>query len=135
MSPDARLMCGVSLILIPAIIYGGVTILGLVSGGAYGTPGPKNLTPFQTTMYRAGHAHAGVLTLFALFLQIGIDNARLTLAVVWPLRFAPVAAALLISGGFFGLAHVRAFRQLLYAGAVLLVATTLTVEIGLIASR
>jgi hypothetical protein len=30
MSPDARLMCDVSLILIPAVIYGGVTILGLV---------------------------------------------------------------------------------------------------------
>ena len=56
MSPDARLMCGVSLILIPAIIYGGVTILGIISDGAYGTPGPKNLTPFQTAMYRAGHA-------------------------------------------------------------------------------
>jgi hypothetical protein len=31
MSPDARLMCGLSLILIPTIVYGGLTVLGLVT--------------------------------------------------------------------------------------------------------
>jgi hypothetical protein len=135
MSPDARLMCGISLILIPTIVYGGLTVLGIVSGGVYGTPGPKNLSPSQVVFYRAGHAHAGVLTLLALFLQIGIDNARIPHPVVWPIRVAAVAAALLVSGGFFGLAHVRALRGLLYTGAALLAATTLIVGAGLIAGR
>ena len=44
-----------------------------------------------------------------------------------------VLAAPLVSGGFFGIAHTRALRALLYTGALLLVASTLTVGIGLIA--
>jgi uncharacterized membrane protein len=66
MSPDARLMCGISVILVPTIVYGGLTILGVLSNGASGMPAPKNLSPSQIAFYRAGHAHAGVLTLRAL---------------------------------------------------------------------
>lgn len=132
MSPDARLMCGISLILVPTIVYGGLTVLGVVSNGSFGTPGPKNLSPSQIAYYRAGHAHAGVLTLLALFLQIALDSAAIPSVLVWPARVAAVAAALLVSGGFFGVAHARALRGLLYTGAVLLAATTLIVGIGLI---
>jgi hypothetical protein len=132
MSPDARLMCGISLILVPSIVYGGLTILGVVSNGGFGTPGPKTLSPAQIAFYRAGHAHAGVLTLLGLFLQIAIDDAALPTSFVWPLRVGAIAAALLVSGGFFAIAHVRALRSLLYAGAILLVATTFTVGIGLV---
>jgi hypothetical protein len=132
MSPDARLMCGISLILIPTIVYGGLTILAVISNGAFGTPGPKNLTSSQIAFYRAGHAHAGVLTLLALFLQIALDYVALPNWLVWPVRVGAVAAALLVSGGFFASAHKRSFRGLLYTGAVLVAATTLTVGIGLI---
>ena len=135
MSPDARLMCGISLILVPTIVYGGLTILGVISNGAFGTPGPKNLSPSQVTFYRAGHAHAGVLTLLALFLEVAVDYASLPASLVWPVRVAAVAAALLVSGGFFAAAHVRALRVLLYAGALLVAATTLTVGVGLIRAR
>jgi len=135
MSPDARLMCGISLILIPTIVYGGLTVLSVVSNGAMGTPGPKNLSPPQMAFYRAGHAHAGVLTLLALFLQIGLDYAAIPHSLVWPTRVGAVAAALLVSGGFFAVAHARALRGLLYLGALLVAATTLTVGIGLIAGR
>jgi len=132
MSPDARLMCGISLILIPTIVYGGLTILGVISNGALGMPGPKNLTSSQIAFYRAGHAHAGVLTLLALFLQIAVDYAALPNRLIWPVRVGAVAAALLVSGGFFASAHTPALRGLLYAGAVLVAAITLTVGIGLI---
>jgi hypothetical protein len=135
MSPDARLMCGISLILVPTIVYGGLTILGVVSNRLYGVPGPTNLSPSQVAFYRAGHAHAGVLTLLALFLQIGLDFAAIPHVLVWPARVAAVAAALLVSGGFFAVAHVPALRGVLYAGAVLVAATTLTVGIGLILAR
>ena len=132
MSPDARLMCGISLILIPTIVYGGLTILGVISNGAFGTPGPKDLSPSQIAFYRAGHAHAGVLTLLTLFLQIAVDYAAMANWLVWPVRVGAIVAALLVSGGFFALAHTRALRALLYTGVVLVVATTLTVGIGLI---
>ena len=132
MSAEARLMCGIALILVPTIVYGGLTVLGVVSNRAFGTPGPKTLSPSQIAFYRAGHAHAGVLTLLALFLQIGVDYAAIPQLLVWPVRVGAVAAALLVSGGFFAVAHLPTLRGLLYAGAVLLAATTLTVGIGLI---
>src|ERR1700746_411603 len=135
MSPDARLMCGISLILVPTIVYGGLTILGVISNGAFGMPAPKNLSPSQMTFYRAGQAHGGVLTLLALFLQIALDSATLPPALIWPARVGAVAAAFLVFGGFFAIAHVRALRGVLYAGAVLVAATTLTVGIGLIRAR
>jgi hypothetical protein len=135
MSPDARLMCGISLILIPTIVYGGLTILGVISNGAYGTPAPKNLTDAQISYYRAGHAHAGVLTLLCLFIQIAVDSAALPGALVWPVRIGAVAAALFVSGGFFGVAHARAMRGVLNLGAALVIATTLIVGIGLIRAR
>lgn len=132
MSPDTRLMCGISLILVPTIVYGGLTVLYVVSNGAFGTPGPRNLSPSQVAFYRAGHAHAGVLTLLALFLQIGVDYAAIPQALVWPVRIGAIAAALLVSGGFFAVAHLRALRGLLYLGATLVAATTLIVGIGLV---
>jgi hypothetical protein len=128
-------MCGISLILVPTIVYGGLTVLGVVSNGAFGTPGPKNLSSSQMAFYRAGHAHAGVLTLLALFLQIGVDYAAIPQPLVWPVRIGAVGAALLVSGGFFAVAHVRALRGLLYFGAVLVALTTLIVGAGLIRSR
>jgi hypothetical protein len=77
MSPEARLVCGLSLLLVPTIIYGGLTVLGVVSGGQYGAPAPLDLSPLQVTLYRAMHAHAGVLTLLGLFVQIALDHVAL----------------------------------------------------------
>jgi hypothetical protein len=135
MSPEARLMCGLSLILVPTIVYGGLTVLGVVTNRVFGTPGPRNLSASQVAYYRAGHAHAGVLTLLALFLQILLDYAALPPSLVWPVRVGAIAAAILVSGGFFAVAHLRSLAILLYTGAVLVAATTLTVGIGLIRSR
>jgi hypothetical protein len=135
MSPDARLMCGISLVLVPTIVYGGLTVLGVISGGMYGAPAPTGLTSLQTTFYRAGHAHAGVLMLLSLFLQIFLDHAKLHASIIWPIRIGAIAAALLVSGGFFAVAHVPALRGILYIGALLVAVTTLTVGIGLVRSR
>jgi hypothetical protein len=76
MSPDTRLMLGLSLILVPTIVYGGLTVLGVVTNRLMGSPGPANLSPTQIAFYRAGHAHAGVLTLLAMVLQITVDYLR-----------------------------------------------------------
>jgi hypothetical protein len=135
MSPDARFMCGLSLVLIPTIVYGGMTILGVITGGQLGTPGPENLSASQIAFYRAGHAHAGVLTLLALFIQVAVDYAVLPRGLVWPVRIGVIAASILVSGGFFATAYVRSLRFVLYTGAALVAAVTLTVGVGLIRSR
>jgi hypothetical protein len=132
MSHEARWMCGLTLILIPTIVYGGLTVLGIVSRRAMGAPAPDNLTPEQITFYRAGHAHAGVLSMLSLFLQFAIDYAALPAGFMWALRIGALGAALLVSGGFFGAAHLRSLRILLYLGALVLAAITLTVGVGLL---
>ena len=134
MSRETEIMLGISLVLVPTIIYGGLTVLGVVSGGAYGAPAPQNLDPLQQSFYRAGHAHAGVLLILSLILQMLVDHARLG-ALSWPVRVAAPAAALLVSGGFFAAAHLPALRALLYTGATVLTATTLAVAIGLLRAR
>src|SRR5206468_1858252 len=117
MSRDARLMLGITLITVPTIVFGGLAVLGVVSGGAFGVPAPPDLSPLQQALYRAGHAHAGVLVLLSLVLQLALDHARLAARTVWGLRVLAPASAILVSGGFFGLAHLPALRFMLYAGA------------------
>jgi hypothetical protein len=132
MSHEARLMCGLTLILVPTIVYGGLTLLGILSAGAYGAPGPRNLSSAQQSLYRAGHAHAGVLSILSFLLQIALDEARLPQGLIWPARAAALGAALTVSGGFFATAHSRSLRWLLYLGAALVAAVTLTAGIGLL---
>jgi hypothetical protein len=134
MSRTTQIMIGISLLLVPTIIYGGLTLLGVVSAGAFGAPAPRSLTAQQQAFYRAGHAHAGVLLILSLILQILIDHARLG-ALVWPARIAAPAGALLVSAGFFGVAHLPVLRAVLYSGASLVAATTLAVGIGLLRTR
>src|SRR6516162_9916588 len=101
MSPDTRLMFGLSLILVPTIVYGGLTVLGVVTNRLMGSPGPANLSPTQIAFYRAGHAHAGVLALLAMLLQSAVDYAVIPSLLVWPVRVGAIAAAILVPGGFF----------------------------------
>jgi hypothetical protein len=131
MSRATQLMIGLSLVTIPGIIYGGLTLLGVVSGGAFGAPAPADLTPQQRAYYRAGHAHAGVLLLLSLVLQVLVDDARLG-PLAWPVRIAAPAAAVLVSAGFFGVAHLPRLRVVLYAGAALVAGAALSVGVGLL---
>lgn len=135
MSQESRLMCGLTLIIVPTIIYGGLTVLGIITSRAMGAPSPPGLSPLQVTFYRAGHAHAGVLTILSLFLQLALDHVALDAALIWPARVGALASALLVSAGFFAIAHVPRLRFLLYLGAAALTAVTLTVGIGLLRSR
>jgi hypothetical protein len=125
------MMLGLTLIVVPTIIYGGLTVLGVVSGGRFGAPAPQTLTAAQQGYYRAGHAHAGVLMILSLILQMLVDEAQLG-NLEWSVRIAAPAAAILVSGGFFGIAHLPALRGMLYLGALLLAYATVAVGIGLL---
>jgi hypothetical protein len=128
-------MWGVTLVSVPTIVYGGLTVLGVVSGGRLGMPAPPDLTPIQVTFYRAGHAHAGVLMILSMLVQLALDHAKIAPGLMWPLRIAAPAGALLVAGGFFALAHVPALSAILYAGAFTVIAVTLLVGVGLIRAR
>ena len=56
MSPSTRKHAGILIIILPTVIYGGVYILGfLINDPAY------MQNPLRQNLFRAGHAHAGVL--------------------------------------------------------------------------
>jgi hypothetical protein len=123
---------GVSLILVPTIVFGGLTVLGIITGGAHGASGPQDLSPTQVALYRAGHAHAGVLLILALVLQLALDHVRLAARAVWSGRIVAVGAPILVSAGFFAVAHAPGAALVLYAGAACVVYATLLTGVGLL---
>ena len=98
-------------------------------------PGFEQLTPLQQALFRAGHAHAGVLVILSLVLQIALDHTRLAVTFSWAARVGAPLAAILVSGGFFGLAYSPVFRALLYGGAALVTYATLATGVGLLRAQ
>src|SRR5262249_29542684 len=107
LSRDARLISAVTLLLVPTIMYGGWTLLGILTRGTV-SPSPNiHLDETQWALWRAGHAHAGVWTILSLLLQIFLDSVRLSVAAKWLARIcAPLAAVFLSAGVFFGAGFV-----------------------------
>ena len=135
LSREARLVSGVTILAVPTIMYGGVTLLGILTKGIAGIPaGNLVLDQTQWALFRAGHAHAGVWVVLSLVIQVLLDSATLTLPMKWLARIAAPIAAVAISGGFFGLAYNPNFSWLVYFGAMCLVVVILLTGVGLLRS-
>lgn len=75
LSQEAKIVSGVTLLSIPSIMYGGLTLLGMLTqGGAGSTAGGIVLDETQWALWRAGHAHAGVWVILSLVIQVLIDS-------------------------------------------------------------
>jgi hypothetical protein len=137
MSPITKLMCGVILLTVPTIQYGGYFLLQVLSG----KHARMQLTDFQRSMFRAGHAHAGVLVIFSLIAEILTDQAGLSGVMEWIVRVGFPFAAILVSGGFFaaaagkGLTTPNKMISILYVGVVVLAVSLVILGIGLIISK
>src|SRR5258708_457432 len=99
MTEKAKLVSGIILITVPTVQYGGLFLLRIISG-----KDKFELTGFQKSMFRAGHAHAGVLIILSLIAQILIDNITVSRFTEEFLRSGFPLSAILISGGFFAAA-------------------------------
>lgn len=133
LSKNARLMSGITLLIVPTIMYGGWTLLGvLMRGEVGGSVGTLHLDETQWALWRAGHAHAGVWTLLSLVLQILLDSAHLSVGLTWMARISAPASAIALSAALFGLAFSVTFSPLLYLGIGLLLVALLTTGIGLL---
>lgn len=134
MTYEAKLMCGVILLTVPTIQYGGFFLLQVASGKY----SKLELTPFQKGMFRAGHAHAGVLVLLSLITELMLDGVAMSPTLTWALRIAFPLSAILVSGGFFAAAAGKGLTKpskgifVLYAGVTLLAAALIITGIGLI---
>jgi len=117
-------------IALPTVMYGGYSLIRLISRGDV-------LTPAQVGFFRAGHAHAGVLTLMSLLYYIFLDQTSLPLPIKHSACAAIVIGILAQSGGFF--IHLVPDRAALgtrvsLTGAVILVCAILVLLYGLIAT-
>jgi hypothetical protein len=133
MTSESRRLAGILFVVLPTVAFGGVSILTLLIGDpAY----MRN--PLRQDLWRAGHAHAGVLLVLSLVALRYVDEA--VLSDGWK-RFArssiPVAALLLPAAFFLSVlrpdaTEPNALIYLAYVGAVVLVAGLLVLGIGLL---
>jgi hypothetical protein len=135
MTDATKLMAGLLLITVTTIEYGGTFLLSVLSGKQ------PELTDFQRSMFRAGHAHAGVLVILALVSLLFTDQTRLSTSIAWAVRIGFAAAPILVSAGFFGAAigegraRPGGLIALLWSGAFVLGGSLLTLGIALIRAR
>ena len=73
MTREARMMCGIILITVPTIQYGGYFLLTSLMNKGSG----YMENPLRQNFFRAGHAHAGVIVILSLICQVLADVAVL----------------------------------------------------------
>jgi hypothetical protein len=133
LSREAKLVSGITLLAVPTIMYGGITLLGILTQGIAGlAPSELALDEIQWALWRAGHAHAGVWVILSLVMQVLIDSTRLSTLMMWLARISAPVAAVAVSGGFFGVAFFPQFRWLLYFGGLSLFVALLLTGVGLL---
>jgi hypothetical protein len=135
MSRESRLTAGVLLILMPAVVYGGTSILWLLVGNP-----DYAQNQLRQDLWRAGHAHAGVLLVLSLVTLRYVDEANLPGWLETVTRHSIPAAAILLPAAFFlsvlspGSTEPNAMIYLAYVGAVSLAFGVLVLGIGLVRS-
>ncbi len=71
MSRESRRLAGILLVIFPTVIYGGVSLLRLLIDQQSG----YIQNPLRENLWRAGHAHAGVLLILSLVVLRYVDEA------------------------------------------------------------
>jgi len=133
MTYESRLLAGVLLIILPTVMFGGVSILSLLIGDPSYTE-----NPLRQDLWRAGHAHAGVWLILALVALRYVDEAKLSNAMKRLVRGAIPIAAIIVPAAFFlsvlspDAKAPNGFIYLAYVGAALLALGVLVLGIGLV---
>ena len=137
MAPATRRLAGILLILFPAVALGGASLLTMIVGEI---PGYLD-NPVRQDLWRAGHAHAGIMLIISLILLRYVDETSLRGGWLWVARSGAPLAAILMPLGFFlsvlspTATEPNALIALVPLGGVLLVAGVLTTGIGLLRAR
>jgi uncharacterized membrane protein len=134
MSKESRMLAGILLVVLPSVMYGGTTLLGLLMGHS---PGYLD-NPVRQDLWRAGHAHAGVYLVLSLVMLRYVDEAVLSPFWKWLARTGAPIAAILIPAAFFlsilspSSTRPNGLMNLAYVGAVFLAGAVLSLGVGLI---
>lgn len=134
MARESRLLAGILLVVLPTVMFGGVSLLSLLTRNVPG----YNDNPLRHDLWRAGHAHAGVYLILSLVMLRYVDEAVLSPFWKWLARTgAPIAAILIPAAFFLSVVSPTAMRpnglmNLAYVGALFLASAVLSLGVGLI---
>lgn len=137
MEEESRKTAGWLVIVLSTVIYGGVSLLQMIVSKDTGYVN----NPLRQDLFRAGHAHAGVLLILSLVILLYVDRTSYGPKAKRFIRHSiPLSAILLPAGFFFSVldpqaTEPNAFIYAAYAGAVLLVAGLIMLGIGLIKNK
>ena len=136
-SRESRRVAGILLVVFPSVLYGGFSLLLFLIHPDSG----YMQNPLRQNLFRAGHAHAGVLLVLSLVALRYVDEAQLSEGWKRYVRASiPVAAILLPAAFFFSVLSQRAtaangFIYLAYAGAIELAIGLFALGVGLLKAR
>jgi hypothetical protein len=134
MSDASKQLAGILFVLVPTIEFGGWSLLRMI---ARRIPGYLD-NPVRQNLFRAGHAHAGVLLLLALVGILYVDQSDLSPGTRTLVRTGLALAPILMPAGFFfSVLRPDADRPnrlivLVYLGALSLAAAALTLGVSLL---
>ena len=74
MGAESRRLAGILLVVFPSVVYGGVSLLMFLLNPNSG----YMANPLRQNLFRAGHAHAGVLLVLSLVVLRYVDEAHLS---------------------------------------------------------
>lgn len=135
MTWESKRLSGILMVVFPTVIFGGTSLLTLLVGD------PRYMeNPLRQNLWRAGHAHAGVLLVLSLLLLRYVDQARLSQKLKRFVRYAVPMAAILLPVAFFlsvlspDATEPNGLIYLAHIGAILLAAALITLGIGILRS-
>jgi hypothetical protein len=137
LTQESRRTAGILLVVLPTVIYGGVSLLGFLLDRNSG----YMQNPLRQNLFRAGHAHAGVLLVLSLVALRYVDEAELPGGWKWVVRSFIPSAAIFLPAAFFlsvlspSATQPNAFIYLAFVGAVALAIGLVTLGVGLLRAR
>jgi hypothetical protein len=133
MTPQSRRTAGILLVVLPTVVYGGTALLSLlIDDPRY----QQNV--LRQDLWRAGHAHAGVLLILSLVTLRYLDEANLSERLKKVVRSAIPSAAILLPAAFFlsvlspDATRPNQLIYLAYVGAVVLAVGLVVLGVGLL---
>jgi hypothetical protein len=136
MSRESRMLAGILLVVLPTVMFGGLSLLSFL---VRNSPGYTD-NPLRHDLWRAGHAHAGVYLVLSLVMLRYVDEAVLSTFWKWIARTGAPIAAILIPAAFFlsvvspTATEPNGLMNLAYIGALFLAAAVLSLGVGLLRS-
>jgi hypothetical protein len=136
-SQESRRLAGILLVILPTVLYGGYFLLTQLI-----TPGSGYMdNPLRQNLFRAGHAHAGVLLVLSLVALRYVDEANLTEGWKPYVRSSIPSAAIFLPAAFFfsvlspNATAPNGFIYLAHVGAVVLASGLLALGVGLLRTK